>query len=77
MASITRPEAICTCTGNPPWPAMMRLHVDGLNRYYVCLECGTIREEICESEGTIAYVRIYEAGSEELPAVVVEQVRLS
>jgi len=39
-------EARCDCTGSPPWPAMIRLHAGGPNRYYLCGECGAVREDV-------------------------------
>jgi len=41
-------EAYCDCTGSPPWPAMMRLHGGAPNHYYLCLECGAVREDVYE-----------------------------
>ena len=39
-------EAHCDCTGSPPWPAMIRLHAGGPKRYYLCPECGAVKEDI-------------------------------
>ena len=69
-----RPEAVCDCTGRPPWPVMTRLHVGGLNRYYLCPECGAIREEICQPDGTITAVHIHRT-PEALSQAVRQQAR--
>lgn len=39
-------EAHCDCTGAPPWPAMVRLRTGGPNRYYLCRQCGAVREDV-------------------------------
>lgn len=66
----------CDCTGRTPWPAMIRLHVGGeMNRYYLCRRCGTIREHVCRSDGTIIENRYHHLESTDLPAAVVAQAR--
>jgi hypothetical protein len=66
----------CDCTGRPPWPSMLRLHVGGeSNRYYICRQCGTIREHVCRTDGTIVESHFHHLESVSLPAAVVEQAR--
>jgi hypothetical protein len=45
-------EARCDCTGSPPWPARGHLHAGGPNRYYLCPECGAVREDVYQGEVT-------------------------
>jgi hypothetical protein len=32
---------------------MVRLHVGGAVRWYVCRECGSVRENVCDREGLV------------------------
>ena len=64
----------CDCDG-PPWPEMPRLNAAGLNRYYLCRRCGTVREDLCRHDGTIISTRRHNVESADLPAAVVEQAR--
>jgi len=70
-----KPEALCTCTGGPPGPEMMRLSVGGLNRYFLCTRCKAIREEGCRRDGTIAHVRRHQVGREALSQTVRQQAK--
>ena len=63
----------CDCTGSAPWPAMTRLSVGGLNRYYLCYECERVREESGRPDGTIAGVRYHDLASEALSRAAREQ----
>ena len=65
----------CDCTAAPPWPAMMRLHVAGVNRYYLCRRCSTIREHVCRPDGTILETLWHQATSDGLPGAVAERAR--
>ena len=64
---------VCDCTGAPPWPAMQRLHVGGFNRYYLCVECERVREEIMRPDGTIIETRYHRLESGALSAAAREQ----
>lgn len=66
-ASVT--EAYCDCTGFPPWPPMVRLHAGGPNRYYLCRECGAVREDIYREGGIVAH-RWHDAPDGTLPWAV-------
>lgn len=71
-------RTFCNCTGAPPWPGMARLaaSVARPDRYFVCPECGAIREEICRADGSIEQVRWHTRDQwEALPAMVAEQAR--
>ena len=46
-------EAHCNCPGDPPWPAMIRLHAGGPNRYYLCRECGSVREDVYRGDAIV------------------------
>jgi len=61
-------EAYCDCTGAPPWPEMFRLHGGSPHHYYLCLECGAVREDVYES-GAISEHRWYDT-LEGLPGAV-------
>jgi hypothetical protein len=65
----------CDCTGAPPWPVMQRINVAGPHRYYLCRQCGHVREEVCRTDGTIISTRFREAYSQELPEAAREQAR--
>ena len=65
-------EAHCDCTGSPPWPPMIRLHAGGPNRYYLCRECGAVREDFYQS-GAIVDRHWHDAPDGMLPAAVTEE----
>jgi hypothetical protein len=65
---MTTTEARCDCTGSPPWPAMVRLHGGGPNRYYLCHERGATREDVYQG-GAIAEHRWHDAPNGALPEV--------
>jgi len=54
---MTRSQVFCDCTGEAPWPAMLKLNVAGRNRFYLCRECSTVREQVCRADGTIIETR--------------------
>jgi hypothetical protein len=57
---------------------MLRIHasIHPPARYYLCRECGAIREDPTRGDGTMAdETRWHELESTDLPAAVVEQVR--
>ena len=54
---------------------MMRLSVGGLNRYFLCTQCQTIREEVCRVDGTIATVRYHQSSSQVLSQTVRQQAK--
>jgi len=62
-------EAYCNCTGAPPWPAMIRLHAGGPNRYYLCRACGSVREDVYRGDAIVEQ-RWHEAPEEPLPRPV-------
>ena len=64
-------ETYCDCTGNPPWPPMIRLHAGGPNRYY-CPECGAVKEEVYQG-GAIVDHRWHDAPDGVLPEAVREE----
>jgi hypothetical protein len=53
----------------------MRIHANTGSRYYLCRQCGTVREDICRRDGTIKDTTFHRLESVDLPAAVVEQVR--
>jgi hypothetical protein len=55
---------VCDCTAAPPWPRMRRLHVAGTGRWYLCRECGALREEVCRGDGTIQETRWHSVESD-------------
>jgi hypothetical protein len=59
-------EAHCDCTGLPPWPTMMRLHGGGPHRYYLCRQCGAVREDVYQ-DGAIVEHRWHDAPDGTLP----------
>ena len=65
-------EAYCDCTGSPPWPAMMRLHAGAPNHYYLCLECGAMREDVYKG-GAIIEHHWHEEPNGALPTAVYEE----
>jgi hypothetical protein len=67
-------DAHCDCTGSPPWPAMIRLHAGGPNRYYLCPECGAIREDVYRG-GAIVDHRWHDAPDGTLPQAVQEEAQ--
>ena len=54
---------------------MIRLHTNTTSRYYLCRQCGTIREHACRPDGTIVATALHRLDSVDLPAAVVEQAR--
>ena len=71
----TNPNPVCDCTDAPPWPAMQRLHVGGFNRYYLCVECARVREEVMRLDGTIVATRYHRLESGALSPTAREQAR--
>lgn len=67
-------EACCDCTGSPPWPAMIRLHAGGPSRYYLCRECGAIRDDVYRG-GAIVDHRWHDAPDGTLPKAVREEAQ--
>jgi len=65
-------EAFCDCVGSPPWPGMMRLHGGGPNRYYLCRECGAVREDVYRDGAIVEHIW-YESPNGELPVGVREE----
>ena len=65
-------EAHCDCTDSPPWPAMIRLHAGGPNRYYLCPECGAVREDIYQGGAIVGY-QWHDAPDGTLPKAVREE----
>jgi hypothetical protein len=66
----------CDCTGKAPWPAMLKLSVAGQGRFYLCRECGAVREEVCRVDGTVIEIHYHDsADAADLSPVVLEQVR--
>ena len=53
---------------------MHRLHGGGPNRYYLCAECGAIREDVYR-DGTIIEHRWHEAPDDALPEAAREEAR--
>lgn len=51
---------------------MTRLHAGAPNRYYLCLECGAVREDVYEG-GAITGHRWHEEPSGTLPTAVYEE----
>jgi hypothetical protein len=54
---------------------MVRVIVGGLNRYFLCIKCKTIREEVCRVDGTIAVVRYHRSNSQALSQTVRQQAQ--
>jgi hypothetical protein len=54
---------------------MVRVIVGGLNRYFLCTACKTIREEMCRVDGTIAVVRYHRSSSQALSQTVRQQAQ--
>jgi len=67
-------EVRCGCTGSPPWSAMIDLHAGGPNPYYLCRECGAVRDDIYQS-GAIVDHRWHHAPTGSLPAAVRKEAR--
>ncbi|MCP4538065.1 MAG: hypothetical protein GY832_13060 [Chloroflexi bacterium] len=67
-----RNETYCDCQG-PPWPPMTRLHIPG--RYFVCLNCQTVRQEITRPDGTILDVTYHRLDDGTLPQAVDDAAR--
>lgn len=44
-------------------------------RYYVCPQCGMIREDIPKPDGSVAITHLHPPESFSLPAAVIEKVR--
>ena len=65
-------EAHCDCTASPPWSAMIRLHAAGPNRYYLCPECGAVKEDVYHG-GAIVEHRWHDAPDATLPKPVSEE----
>jgi hypothetical protein len=59
----------CDYTSSPPWPAMVRLHAGGPNRYYVCPKCCAIREDVYQG-GAIVDHQWHDAPDGTLPKAV-------
>ena len=47
----------CDCAR--PWPEMIQLHLCPPNRYYLCRQCGAIREDVCLPGGLVARTQRY------------------
>lgn len=47
----------------------------GASRYYLCGRCGTIREDLYRSDGTVVITHFHHFESPNLPAKVVERAR--
>jgi hypothetical protein len=58
------------CDCGKPFPRMIRLGSPGLDRYYLCPECGTVRLELASAPGLIDEVRFLALGNSELPEAV-------
>lgn len=71
----TDPNPHCDCTGAPPWPTMQRLSVGGFNRYYFCVECERVREEVMRPDGTIVETLYHGLESGALSAAAREQAQ--
>jgi hypothetical protein len=55
---------------------MLRLHAGReSSRYYLCQHCGTIREDVCRPDGTIAVTHFHQLVSANLPPVVAERAQ--
>jgi hypothetical protein len=71
---MSKSEAYCNCTGEPPWPVMLRLHARGPDRYYLCRECGAILEYVYKN-GAISDLRWHDQPDTALPQSVVREAR--
>jgi len=64
------------CDCRRPLPDMVRLAAPGLDRYYLCPTCGTIRVELASRPGLVDEVRFVAADDAQLPAAVHDQARV-
>ena len=68
----------CDCQRSPeedehPWPEMIQLHLCPPNHYYLCPECGMIREDVCLPGGFITRTQRHPSHADpDLPALVRE-----
>ena len=61
----------CDCAR--PWPKMIQLHLCPPSHYYLCLECGAIREDVCLPSGLITRTQRHLSHADpDLPAPVKE-----
>ena len=67
----------CSNCDGPPWPQMMRLQAGGVPAYfYLCLQCGAIREDAHLRDGTIIGTRWHtDLKRARLPDAVAHQAR--
>ena len=70
-----KPEAYCDCRG-PPWQPMTQLHVGGLDRWHVCRQCATVKQEVCNPDGTIASVVYHRLDDGRLSQTVIGEARV-
>ena len=71
---IAKVKVSCDCFRAAPWPVMHVLDVArGTRRYYVCPRCGTIREDFCRPDGTVAITHFHHLECASLPTPVVER----
>jgi len=65
-------EAYCDCTRSSPWAPMTRLHAGAPNRFYLCRECGAVREDVYQG-GAIVEYQWHDASHGMLPNPVREE----
>ncbi len=63
------------CDCSRPWPAMIRLSVAGLDRYYLCPACGCIRHEAANGPGLIDDIAFYHINDPRVPELVWHEAR--
>jgi hypothetical protein len=68
------PEVCCVCVG-PPWLPMIRLHIEGLDRWYVCPRCGRVRQEMYQPGRETASVICHSPDDGTLSKAVIDEAR--